>query len=326
MAKVPEDIKAKIKNLSEKFDVSMDELKARFKEILNEDETIASMDVEMEVKMRVAVATLISEYVKSTGQGVDFAIRAISKSNIRKTKTNRTVADVYAIVKEMGDEVEDEEIGYATITMWDDAVNDLPKIQPNEMYKATLGKKKAPFGFLLSSNDQSNFSKSNGLDLPELKEFFKENIFDDTGMSEEEINDYEDDMKILIPKADLHVADPKNNNDIRVIKAMVIRPRKGQDVNGKEWASYGITDKHSIEEFTAWCSPDMMKYGIGSECYFVGNISKRKSDGSLSMNTHFIIPAGKITPLRIEAKPVGSAQSQATLDEEDEDEEIKEDE
>jgi len=310
MAKVPEDVKAKIKGLAEKTDTPIDELQKRFGEIMKTDPVIAALDSDMETKMRVAAGTLIRENVSTGGEGNNFYLRVVSKSAVRIVgKDRKRVGDCYAIAQELDEdgnyiENSDGEVDthYAAITLWEDSSEQLKDLEGGKCYKANLMKTSKPWGVQLSTNEeQFKPIDDDKTELPTVEEFY-----------DDEIKPM--DIKIDIAHADLNVSDLNNPTDIRELEGTVIRPRKGVDKNGKEYAVYGIIDGESAEEFTVWTTPDMMKYGVGSDCKFIGNIMKGK-DGKISMNAHFVIPARphSVTPLRLDIKPVGDGPKEASI-------------
>lgn len=310
MVKVPEDVKKKIKSLAKNTETPLEELQKRFGEIMKEDEVIATMDTDDETKMRVAVGTLMREYV-SSGSGIDYEFRVISKSAVRIVgKDRRKVRDIYAIARELDEDSDyvTNDMGevvdkYAPMTLWQEAADASDKLDTGNVYKGNFVMKRTTDWAVVLNTNESTFTEVKESSIPTVKEFYLSEI-KPLGVD------------IDISKADLNIADQNNPLDFRELEATVIRARKGVDKNEKEYATYAVIDDTSGEEFTIWVSPDMMKYGVGSDLRFIGEIREGK-DGKLNMNAHFCIPAREhsVTPLRLEPQPVASeGPKQAQID------------
>ena len=93
--------------------------------------------------------------------------------------------------------------------------------------------------------------------------------------------------------------------DWKCIRGIVLRYNKSGEDADSEWGVYTIVDESVDPDkmepevspsgeilppgFSVWTSPNLMNYGVESECRFIGTIQKSQ-DGKVSMNAYSVIP------------------------------------
>ncbi len=314
--KPPQDVIKKIKGLAKLKEIPYEDLKADFLAILKEDKDVSGMK-EGEAKFRMAVGLLMKKNIVTRGKGSDFIIRIASWTKWRKAGDAK-VADMYGVVYEFdteGDEpVVIEEPKYAVITLWDEAIDQVQKLQPGKVYRTnfTMAKNQPDFGLLLSTNS-TKYTPVEDSNIPTITKFFEEHI---KPITDRNFNTANADLKLSenFTDEDGKEVDYTNGIDIRYFKGTVMTPYKGISKKDKqEYASYSVYDSVTVEEITVWVPVSQMKYGTGSDCYFIGSLMKG-DDGSIFMNGQFVIPIAA-TPLILESKAVSAnAQAEASLD------------
>jgi hypothetical protein len=301
--KVPNDIKEKIEAFATSKGVDIGELRTKFGEIYDTDEICQGIE-NPEARMRTAMGTLLSGYTSGGGKGVPVIVRIVSKSSFRRVGTDqRKVADVYCMLQEFDEEGESllPGVDYSDVTLWQDATDLLDSIIEGSIYQINLIKdaedKQPEWGVgFHTGSPEVRFEEVNA-EMETFIDFYKRVI------EPMEID-------VTLDQVDMYISD--YNTDIRRIYGTVMRAEKGNDnQTGKPYAVYNIIDATSNEEFTVWCSQEQMKYGRGSDLYFVGTVIKSKK-GDVYMNAHIVLPvsASSITPLRLKPKPVKQDQQE----------------
>lgn len=298
--KVPTDIVEKIKRLAKQKEIPVADLQKRYNEILKTNATCASIE-DPEEKMRVGWGALMSEQI-SVGRGQDYILRLISKLVIRKVGNPlKRVSDIYAIVKPVDEDGEIGDEAYASVTLWEDATDNLEIIKPGKMYKVNLAetRNKPLWGLSLSSNE-CTFVKTDEAEISTLQDFYENEIKPLDG------------AKINTGNADIRVS--KDSTDLRILYASIMGLRNEKDSNGREYAVYDVFDGMKDDRFSVWIPLDEMKYGPGSDCLFIGEVRQNKK-GITNMSAHFVLPAAphSTVPLRLEPKPPTGGQQEANL-------------
>jgi|GEM_PF-2814810 len=301
MAKIPDDIKAGMKQLSEVTKIPTKDLLAQLKEFINTDENIIAMgdnEEAKEFKIRYAWALLYRQH-SMTGNAVDYCIRVINSPNPRKIKVkgdDTYVGDLVALARPITkNDSGKEELGdvqYAAGTFWRDGAKNLGNLERNKVYRTKVIVKDNAWGINITS-DRAMFTETDDK-IPEFKKFY-----------EKEIHPNLESLVITINSMDLH--ESENNTDIRILEATVIESEVGESSStGREFGRYAVMDSSVVGgSYTIFVSPEEVEWAQGSIIRFGGTVSVNQDTGDIRWNNHFTVPTKFAMPKKITVKSVG---------------------
>jgi len=318
MAKIPDDIKSAMKQLSEHTKVPSKDLLAQMKELLKTDETILAMGDEeekKEFKIRYAWALIYRQY-SMTGNAVDYVVRVVNVPRPRQIKVKGEptyVGELIAIARKVNrNESGDEELGeptYAAGTFWRDGAKNLEKLEKGKVYRSKLIETEYCWGVGITS-DRATFTESKD-DIPKFDDFYKSEI-------EPNLKSY----LVTIGSMDIHASE--TTTDLRIIEATVIGAEVGVGSNNKEYGRYDIMDSSVVGgSYTIFVSPEEVEWAKGSILRFGGTVQHNQDTGDTRWTHHFIKPTKYAMPKSIVVKAVGKEEVDIDLDDEEDEEPVK---
>ena len=306
MAKIPEDIKKGIKQLSEANKIPVETLLQELKEIIQTDETIQTMGDD-EFKIRFAWAQLYRNH-SARGRMEDYFIMPISnpRTRVQEIKGEPTlIGEMIALVQKVEENEDgDTELGdvqYAFGSIWRDDAKQLDNLEPNVVYKASLRIKENSWGVKISG--ANNFAKSDHK-MMSFKEFYDKEIKDK-------------DITISIGEMDLNKSE--TDTDIKVIEVTIAESDVGERDDGSEYGRYTVFDDSiSGSTFTIFLDKKDCIYAQGSVLKIGGTIRIDKKEIP-RWTYHFQIPTELAMKRELIVKPVKGKQEEVdlSLDEEE---------
>lgn len=295
MAQVPEDVKTGLQALSKAKNVPINDLLARLKKIIDEDENLKAMD-NATFKVRVAWAALYKEY--SAAQGQECLITPLLHATprfIRIKNENTAVCEVTALVKPLkntkGEEISynspEEGWQYASGTLWRDAAKNAEILEVGKVYNTKIpisntygekGKKKErEWGLGLFGS--SVVFKATTIKAPDFKKYYEENISP---------------SKELMNLIDADVNESAHETDIRIARIQIMDEDVGEREDGSVYAYYDVMD-NSIAGETRRLFIDKRdyKYMQGSVLLAgvtVRNTAKKDQEPIFRLNPQWFIP------------------------------------
>ena len=308
MAKIPDDIKKGIKQLSEANKIPTETLLEELKQIIQEDETVQTME-DAEFKIRFAWAQLYRNH-SARGRMEDYFLMPISypRTRVQDIKGEATlIGELVALVQKVEENEDgDTELGdvqYAFGSIWRDDAKQLENLVPGQVYKSSLRVTENSWGLRISGG--ANFSKSDNK-MTSFKEFYEKEIKDK-------------DINITIGEMDLNKSE--TDTDIKIIEATIADSDVGERDDGTEYGRYTVFDDSiSGSTFTIFLHPKDCVYAQGSVLKLGGTIRIDKKEIP-RWTHHFQIPTELAMKRDLIVKPVKGKQEEVdlSLDEKSED-------
>jgi len=312
MADIPEDIKSGLKSLASRLKCEPKVLVEELKEIMANDETIKAMSPDQtEFKIRYAWALLCRRHTSVT-QAAQMFLRPLSKPAGGKTKAGKPRADLFAIIKRITHDDEDNqivgEIELGAGTLWEKAGEAACKLSTKKVYKVSLPVKEVKAspdggvtviqGVELGGNDAS-FIETTEVTMPTNEEFYK--------------TYFEPKEKVLMtPLDEMDINSKQNRIDVRIVKVMIIDNRTGERADKSEYGQYVVTDdsllgsgeKGKQGSITWWINPEevTMEKGVVLKALVAASYDKAKD--KINWDYFFGVPLGVAVRRKIEVKPV----------------------
>jgi len=291
---IPDDLKGRLKKLSEASGIQPKALMQRLKEILDTDEKISAMN-KSEFKIRYAVALLLREQV-STGRTTDFYIMPLLHMRHREIKSDsKYVGDIAGLVKKIevdeDGKVIDGEVEYGAGTVWRDGAKQLEKLEPGKVYKGSFIAERNSWGWQLGGNNPG-FVEVDGIKFPTMEEFYAKEI-EPMGQS-----------AVL---ADLDMSQSQNATDIHILNVTILDGDIRERTDHSEYGFYDISDDSFISSDSGvqgqriFLDPRDVEYEAGSSVRIGVNIQMRNE--RIQLTPHFIIPNGEVQKKIFEPKP-----------------------
>lgn len=317
MAKIPDDIKDGIKQLSDVTEIPTKELVQQLKSIIETDENIQAMgdsEKEEEFKIRFAWALLYRQH-SMTGNAEDFYLTPINVPRPRRIEVKGEptyVGDLVALVQKIEkDEKGNEQLSdvtYGAGTFWRDGAKNLSKLEQGNVYKTKLIGKKNDWGITISS-DRATFTKANHK-MPDFDSFYKEQI---------------EPLDIDITLGSMDLSGSNNETEIRTMQVTVIESDVGKSAAGREYGRYVVMDSSVMGgNFAIFVSPEEVVWSQGSILKFGGTIQINEDTGEIRWTNHFIVPTDLAMPKEITVKAVGGEEVDVSKPEESKEEKPKE--
>ena len=263
---IPDEIKKKVVEISEKLGINLEELKTEYKKILNEDIVKRYPEDErykhalLILKVRHAKTSMPTQVV----EGIVFdktAVKTITTKDNREVK----IATAAGIFKS-----EDTEVKWARLMFFNEQAELVNKLQRMKSYRLTMTVREVDGILRLGSVDDTKVEQID--DIP---------ISSDIQSVIEKFAEF-----ITIEEAEL------KTDGLKAIRGIVATSNVATSKKGNEFGIYNILDDSmDITEslFVVTCDPSQVRYDTHSDLIFVGNIQKT-DEGRLGMRADAIIP------------------------------------
>jgi len=282
---IPDDLKARLKKLSEASNIKPATLMKKLREIFDTDEKIKVMEKE-EFKIRYAVARLLKEQV-STGQTTDFYVKPLLHFNYREINTDAKYVGDFScllkkIVKDENGKIVEGETEFGAGTLWRDAAKQLEKLEKGKIYKASFIAEKTSWGWSLGGNN-AGFVEVDGIEFPALDEFYKKEI---------------EPMNVDTVLSDLDMETSQTPTDIKVLNVRIIDSDIRERPNKTEYGYYDINDdsfignEKGVQGQRLFLDPRDVEYEMGCDIKVGVNIAVRND--KVQLTPYFILPVGEV--------------------------------
>jgi len=290
---IPDDLKERLKKLSEASGIAPKSIMQRLKEILDTDEKIAAMD-KAEFKVRYAVALLLREQV-STGRTTDFYIMPLLHTRCREVKSDsKYVGDIAGLVKKIETDedgkVVEGDVEYGAGTIWRDGAKQLEKLEKGKVYKGSFVAEKNSWGWELGGNNPG-FVEVENIKFPNIEDFYKSEI---EPMGQDAV------------LADLDMSQSQNSTDIHILTVTILDGDIRERPDHTEYGFYDISDDSFISSEKGvrgqrlFLDPRDIELETGCSVKVGVNIEMRNE--RIQLTPHFIIPIGTIQKKIFEPK------------------------
>ena len=297
---LPADIKENLSNLSKRLKVAPTVLVEELKKLISEDAAIIAM-TNKEQKIRFGWTLLASRYVGG-GKGTDLYITPFSIPRARKTKTNKHVLHIAAMVRLIGtDDEGKEEIGdveLAAGTIWESAAEKSQYMIPGKTYKTSLNTTTVEGGIELGGND-ATFIEVDEPKFPTVEKFFADKI-----------EPIIPEIKINLGELDMNAR--QNFLDIRFVEAMVYDADTGvSGPTNAEYGKYALSDNTLLGDAKKpgnhpfWVHPKDVKYDKGSTLKVVFTVNYDSDKEIARTDVFFTLPGKPAYDRVIRSKEVG---------------------